>query len=191
MAGQIPSFLSASRVEIMIGGMRVAFAQNLSLSDNMATAPVGGIGAFNNHALEPLQYSAQGSLTITGYSDVVVNSLKSGGSNSTLPNPLADATPGNPTGGAGVGGDGNSLLIGQFFNPALMMATASVDLLLLERITTPAGVITADNSQIIMTLKDCRFNNWSMNVASSAMVNESVSFICRAVIDHTSEIEKA
>lgn len=182
---QVPSFLSGSRLTIRINQDVVAYAQNLTFSDDMRVMPVGGIGAYSFHTLEPTDYIGRGSMSITHYSDKVLKVLKSQNDLSTLPDNLKNtSTPAD--------GDGNSFLRQNFFNPINLITSLSFTIDVHERDRT-AGVTTGEFnnlSRVIYRLKNCRLSTYSIGFSPGSMVTENVSFLCTSVEDTRNELEK-
>lgn len=203
MSGFIPSFLSSAKVAIRIGSKVIAYAQNVSLSDDMGVRPVGQIGSYNMMALEPTGYQARGNMTITHYSNVVLAKLKE--ADATLNNAPANLRDANTS--AAAAGDGNSLLLREYFSPVNLLASRSFDMDLYERM--PIGFDTDPNSQTygklnisnfgsettplspIYRLENVRLANYSIGFTPGSLVNETVSFIATGLIDsRAGEISK-
>jgi len=181
MAGMLPSFLSSAMLEIRTGDTVLAFAQNLSFTDDMTNVPIGGIGSYSYSALEPTDYNARGSMSITHYSSAVLDVLK------TVPGALPANVPVN----SATGRDGNSLLLGQYFNPIQLISSLTFDINIYERGISYTGqpiVGAASNPPgPIYTLKDCRLANLSLTFTPGTLIQQVASFMCLYVIDHTSE----
>lgn len=176
MAGLLPSFLSAAQLEIRIGDKVLAYCQNLSWTDDMTTTPVGGIGAYSFHALEPVGYIGRGSMAITHFSSLAMN-RNAATENNALPANLAGKT-------ANTTRDGNSLMVQQFFSPAEILVSRTFDVNIYER-RDPNGSL--DENTHIYTLKNCRMTNLSMTFTPGTLVNQVVSFLCMHVVDLTME----
>lgn len=181
MAGQLPSFLSSSQLQVRIGAAQIAYAQNLSFSDDMQVQPVGGIGGYSFHQLEPTGYLGRGSMTITHYSDAVLNAL-----NSASQNNLPDNIKGSD---GSVEADGNSFLRSEYFNPVRLMISQSFDIDVYER-GYDAGAerpAPTNGGSIVYTLRNCRLTNYNIGFTPGSLVNENISFLCTSILDHRSE----
>lgn len=190
MAGHIPSFLAASKVAIRIGSRVIAYAQNVSISDDMTVTPVGQIGSYNMQALEPTNYIARGSMTITHYSNVVLAKLKEAndGSLSNAPSNLSGAD----TSASSVS-DGNSMLSRNSFSPANLMISRTFDIDFYERMPVSInsdGSINVSNfgSEAvplapIYRLENVRLSNYSIGFTPGSLVNETVAFIATGLLD--------
>jgi hypothetical protein len=217
MAGNASKFLHGATLEIVIndpgagGVFTMAYAQAISFSHNMRNLPVAGIGSHGHHALEPVQYSGQGSLVITRYSAAA---KQKGGTK----------IPGN-IGTNNKWGSGNGLLHRIQFNPIKMLVSQTFDITVRSKLTTNSTAV-ADASNIAQlankanapgatqadkdayalavgqaeidvlkqistsstpayTIYDCRLTNFSFNLTTAGLLNETVSFVCRGVMDHT------
>lgn len=185
MSGLLPSFVSAAQLEVRIGSTVLAFCQNLAWTDDMTTTPVGGIGAYSFHSLEPVAYIGRGSMTVTHYSKAVMDVLKD------IPNALPENLRSTATQAKR---DGNSLMTAEFFNPVQLLISRTFDIKIYERsLTRNVGAASApdtfaaDTSRLIHTLKDCRMTNLSLTFTPGTLINQVVSFMCLSVIDHTAE----
>lgn len=174
MAGKIASFASGSNLAIVIGDTVMAFATNLSWSDDVSHTAVGGIGAYDYQALEPLQYIARGSLTLTRYGSEAWNAIDSNGK-TTPDRTVAGIFPTTK----GNGGDGNSMLRGPHFNPSKLLLSRTFDIDVYERTSDGAGATGTK----IFTIHDCRMTNYSITFTPGQLVSENVSFMCIRVED--------
>lgn len=192
MSNLLPSFLSSSKLLIKVGSLTYAYAQALSFTDDMTVQPVGGIGAYNYHTLEPTGYMGRGTMTITHYSNAVLKELQKANNadqsiNAVPPN-LAKA---DTTDSSGRGtSDGNSLLRKGYFSPVHLILSLTFDIKIYERtvkeITTQKD-LDSEAGSLIYTLKDCRMTNYAMNFTPGSLVNETVSFLCFGILDESSE----
>ncbi len=191
MANLLPSFLSSSKLEIRIGDSVFAYAQALTFTDEMSVMPVGGIGSFNYHTLEPVGYMGRGTMTITHYSSKAVQALKNignfrhGNDMSHVPTNLKDISSENT---AAVN-DGNSLLRDYWFNPINLLLSTTFDVSVYERDLKPiAGKVDKFNfitgGTLLYTMSDCRMTNYSISFTPGSFVNETVAFVCLGVADH-------
>ena len=179
MSGLLPSFLSSSQLEVRIGNTVLAYAQNMAWTDDMTNTPVGGIGSYSFHSLEPVAYIGRGSMTITHYSKAIFDVLKS------IPNALPENLRDTQT---QTNRDGNSLLVNEFFNPVQLLISRTFDINIYERsISSQNGTLSGSTSRVIYTLKDCRMTNLSITFTPGTLVAQVASFMCMHVINHTAE----
>ena len=175
MAGKLSSFMSGAQLVIRIGSVQLAYCQGISFSDNMTNVPVGGIGSYSFHAIEPVQYIGQGSLVITRYSTKLFDAAKK------LSSANDKALPANLQGsGQSPNRDGNSLLDGVQFNPSVLLLSATVDIDVYSRADDQKTA-----SVLVYKLEDCRFTNYAFSFTPGTIVQENLTFICRGVIDQT------
>lgn len=177
MSGLLPSFLSSAQLEIRIGNTVLAYCQNLSFTDDMATVPVGGIGSYTMHALEPVGYMGRGSMTITHYSKAVLNKIKNDTS----------AFPKNIVTNSQNGDDGNSLLRSEFFNPIRLIMSRTFNINVYERAINTTGNLGSNSGRKAFQLQGCRMTNLSLTFTPGSLINQTVSFLCMGVVDITSE----
>jgi len=184
MANQVPSFLASSKLIIKVAGKTVAYAQNLSFSDDMSVFPVGGIGSINNHALEPSMYMGRGQMTITNYSDVINDEL----SITTRPGNI------NSYKKSASDGDGNSMLRNYFLNPIMLLLCTTFDIDVYERLYSEDINNTQsfnDYGALVYRLEDCRINRYNIGWNVGSKVNETVGFVCLSVLDKSSSNESS
>jgi hypothetical protein len=172
MAGLVSSFLNGSNLVIKIGTTTVAFAQGISMSDDIGHVPIGGIGSFGYSAIEPLQYSARGNLQILRYS------------NKTLTGRPDDSIPGRvkaKTTADNQDQDGNSMLHRVHFNPRKLILSRTFDINIYERANT--GDVVDTDLVLSYTLQDCRLTSYSMTFTPNQAISEQVGFICIKLLD--------
>lgn len=179
MAGLIPSFTSGSKLIIHVGGIRFAYATNLSFTDNVSHAPVSGIGSFAPDAIEPLQYTANGSMTLTRYSQAAFDAIgKFVSTDQTTKAPTRAGTPASNT-----ERDGNSLFIKNSFSPAHLLISRSFDIDVYERMAGGASV----EGQLSFSIKDVRLTSYSITFTPGTLVQENVTFLALSIVDHAGE----
>lgn len=183
MAGVIPSFLSSAKLVIKIDGRVMAYATNLSISDRMAVAPVGGIGAYNADALEPLQYSVSGSFAITIYDEGTLTALKAiDAVNSLSPARAASHEP-NKLGNF----SGNSMFQKNFFSPIHLMISRSIDIEVYEKLTpgaiSPDTVSLVQETALTYKIYDARLTSYSLTFTPGSLMQEQIGFIAMRMED--------
>ena len=166
MAGLLPSFLSGSSLLIYIGNTQVAYGTNLSISQDMTQAGVGGIGSFSYDAIEPLMYSCRGSFSLTRYSNLATDAAlsKTAAPAGTIPSRSASSD-------LASGVDGNSLLHPSQFNPLLLIVSKTFDIKVFAR-----NSITGATGDLVLTVKDCRLNGYSLGFTPGSLTSENLSF---------------
>jgi hypothetical protein len=185
----LPSILSGSQLQIRIGGLNLAYAQTLTFTHDMTLIPVGGIGSITNHTLEPVRYLARGSLAITQYSDAILTAVK--GLNTanppvpanminTAPQQSADSSLGGQTKD---GFSGNSLLRSTFFNPVMLLLSATVDIDVFERKVPTTGLQAVESGALLYTIEGVRFNSYNLRFSPSSLVTENLGFLGMRVVD--------
>jgi hypothetical protein len=179
MAGLIPSFTSGSKLIIHVGSIRFAYATNLSFTDNVSHAPVSGIGSFAPDAIEPLQYTANGSMTLTRYSQAAYEAInKFVSTDQTVKAPTRAGAPAGNT-----ERDGNSLFIKNSFSPAHLLISRSFDIDVYERMAGGASL----EGQLSFSIKDVRLTSYSITFTPGTLVQENVTFLALSIVDHAGE----
>jgi len=183
MTAMIPSFLSSAKLVIKMGTVQLAYGTNLSFNDRMATAPVGGIGSYNSDALEPLQYSAGGSFTITVYNSTALKAL-----NKNVPSRAldGDTIEKNATTDK-YSRSGNSMLTATSFSPLKLITSQTFDIDIYERMTT--ANTTVQDLYPLYILEGCRLNSYSMTFTPGSLVQENIGFLCMQVRDRALQYE--
>lgn len=187
MSNLLPSFIKGADLVLRIGDIEIANCVGLSFRDAMNNALVYGMGSYSPRALEPLSYAASGSLTITRYSDAVIQNARVA-ARPTAPGPagtLQTAAGQLPDGVRGTSGstrDGNSLAELQYFSPAQLLLSSTFDIDVYVRANVGDTYQSAEAGlRKLWTLKDCRFNNLSWSFAPGQLLNESYSFVITSV----------
>ena len=155
---------------IKINNKKIAYAQSLSFSENMSTQPVGGIGSYSYQNLEPLMYTARGSLQLMRYL-----------TNETENNV---GKPGNySTDHKTAGRESNSLMSQSQFNPAMLLLSQTFDIEVYQKAQKDKdGGIAVDEFPLYV-LKDCRLTNYNMAFSPGQILSENVDYVCLRVLD--------
>jgi hypothetical protein len=185
MSGILPSFASGSNLVIRLGKFPLAYATNLTFTDDVASGAIGGIGSYSYDGIEPLQYAARGAMSITRYTREALNAIKQTGNggtsqasrrandkdryvtSKTLGNTIVDPND----------GEGNSLLTSTSFNPFTMMVSRTFDIEVYERKSS------TEYSRLVFVCKDCRLTSYSMSFTPGSLVAEQVGFIATRIED--------
>lgn len=167
MANTLPSFASGSNLVIYVDGVRLAYASNLSVSDDMSHAPVGGIGGYNMDANEPVQYAVRGAFSITHYDKNAFDRTKEASGGSAI---VADRAAGQA--------NGNSFLKSKYFSPFKLLSQRSFDIQVYERVS--GGVLSATPMYVI---GDCRLTSYGLTFTPGQLVAENMSFVALSLTD--------
>lgn len=170
MAGFIPSFSSGSSLVIQVDGVTLAYASNLSFSDDVPHAAIGGVGSYNYDTIEPLQYASRGGFSITHYDKQAVQAINNGAASGVSYAP--DRANSN----------GNTMLRARYFSPLLLLTQKTFDIDVYERKNTSG---TSSNDLIkAFTISDCRLTSYSITFTPGQLVAENIGFICLGVTDN-------
>lgn len=196
MAGQTSSFLNGSNVQIKIGEVVVAFCKNFSATKSMQNVAINSIGSYSTQALEPVLFFCSGSMTIDRYTSKTLNGGQ-GGFNRTAGNNkrvLPDQLKQAPSQDASGLRDGNSLVDAVSFNPRKILISSTFDIDVYERgVDGATGNHSSAGNFLKYTFKDCRLTGYGLSFAVGSVLQESVSFICRTVIEggSTNDVENS
>lgn len=203
MAGKLPSFLNGSAVLIKIGDVYVAYCQDLRFSRNMANVPVRGIGSYSVHTLEPVDFTASGTMSIVRYTsdsfrllkdeniyekDSAQNIVMENGQPKVAP-AVRTNTPANlASAQMDKNRDGNSLLSPYAFDPRRLLLSETFDIDVYQRgADNNTGVFgamaTKAETSHIFQFKDCRLTGYSFSFVPGQLLTENVSFVCMQIID--------
>jgi hypothetical protein len=182
MAGQLPSFLSGSNVIIRIGDANLAYCQDLRFSRTVGHVPVRGIGSYGTLALEPVDFSVNGSMVVTRWFGI----SEDAGAADLAPESIASVK--NKT----FQSRGNTLFTKNTFNPALMLLSASFDIYVYQKNIQGAADVNAAGKVVnvassvgalVYQIKDCRLTNYSFSFFPGQILNENTTFVGRTIIN--------
>lgn len=176
MANLSNSFLSGSSLLIKIDGHTVAYAANLSFTDDVTTIPVGSIGSYSYDALEPTQYAARGSFAVTRYTREALAAIQNLGKASAIRANLSQKQMDPAT------GDGNSILVARHFNPQNLLLHTTFDIEVYFR----GSQLNNDSNTLAYVCKDCRLTSYSIGFTPGSLTSEQAGFICLRVEDQLS-----
>lgn len=183
MAGKIAPFMDGSQLLIMVDGRKVAFCESISFNDNMQVQTTFGIGSYGPHTVEPLSYSASGSMRILRYTTEAIDG--SGQTADKLNIPSASSRTANV--GSGRGADGNSMLWANSFSPLRMLLETTFDIQVWSRIPQADG---SEKKVLSYILNDCLVQSIGIGFSPGALVSENVSFTCLKITDQRAQTTK-
>jgi len=183
MANLIPSFANGSALKITVDDKIIAYATNLSFSDDVTHAGVGGVGSYSYDALEPVQYAARGGFSVTHYSKAAMTAIVGG---NALSADKASNAPTRSSGNNSVnGGDGNSFLVANSFNPINLLTSRTFDIQVYQGAAdATTGVRSPAKDSLVFTCKDCRLTSYGLSFTPGTLVAEQIGFICIQVVDN-------
>jgi hypothetical protein len=139
-----------------------------------------GVGSYSAHALEPVDYSASGSITLTRYTSELINQRHP----ITPPTGVAHGL--NPENMDQINVDslrnGNSMIDTVSFNPAKLLISYTFDIDVWERQIQADGT-TNNLGNHIFKFHDCRLTNYSYDFVPGQLLLENVDFVCRYIQD--------
>lgn len=176
MAGLTASFLNGSLLAIKIGNVTLAYCQSISFNENMNLVPVGGLGAFSNHALEPVQFAAGGNMRVVRWTTDMWKKLGA----TAVPDNLAQTANGT------ISSDftsGNGGIDKNHFNPINLLVSATFDIEVYQRVSSGTSDV---GDKPLYTLVDCRLTNYSFAFQPGSLLYEDLSYVCMQVRDSDS-----
>lgn len=179
MAGKIAPFMDGSQLIIKVDGQIIAFCESISFNDNMQVQTTFGIGSYGPHTVEPLSYSASGSMRILRYTSEALNSP----SKDKLNIPHVASKSKNDASKRGA--DGNSMLWLNSFSPIRMLLETTFDIEIWSR----TGIGQNDRVKSFV-LKDCLMQGINLSFAPGSLVSENISFTCLQIIDQRAQANK-
>lgn len=177
MSGKLASFLNGSLLVVKINNVTLAYCQSISFNQNMNLVPVGGLGAYSNHALEPVQFAAGGNMRVTRWTTEEWNEVTSTG----VPENLAS------TSGGKISKDftsGNGLIDKNHFNPVNLLLSATFDIDVYGRESSGSSNLS---TKPLYKLKDCRLTNYAFSFQPGSLLYEDMSFVCLQVEENDSD----
>jgi len=183
MANLIPSFANGSALKIVVDGKTIAYATNLSFSDDVTHAGVGGVGSYSYDALEPVQYAARGGFSITHYSKAAMTAVKAGNTAGLATSAASQAPARSGDKDSLNGGDGNSFLVANSFNPINLLTSRTFDIQVFQGAADATGLRSSFKDSLVFTCKDCRLTSYGLSFTPGTLVAEQIGFICIKVID--------
>jgi len=170
MSNLIPAFASGANLVIRMGNTQLAYGSNLSFSDDVTTAPIGGIGAYSFDTLEPMQYIARGNFSLMRYGrDAHDQILKGDGAR----------VPGRAAGASATPFEGNSMLLPSQFNPVELFFSPTFDIDVYERQSQSVD----DEMKLAFKIRDCRLTTYAIAFNPGSLVAENLGFMCIRVKD--------
>jgi hypothetical protein len=181
MTNMIPSFLSGSRLKLVVNNRILAYASNLSVNDRVSVAPVTGLGSYMADALEPLSYTVSGSFVISVYDQATLNAVNGFDTEGKGFTPNRAVNSEEVKDGSGiVYTNGHSFLNRRHFSPIHMMIQNTFDIEVYERTGSAATAIATTPSYRIM---DVRLTGYSMSFTPGSLIQENLSFIALRMED--------
>ena len=179
MANILPSFASGSNSVIVVDGITLAYATNLSFTDDMSHAAVGGIGSYSYDTIEPTQYAVRGNITIMQYSAAAVAEASA---IATL-SPTSDKKVSTVTGTPARMGDvnGNSFLVSKYFSPVMLLLQQTFDIVVYEREAKDTANLQLGAA--IFKIQSCRLNSYNLTFTPGSLISENVTFSALGLID--------
>ena len=181
MANILPSFASGSNSVIVVDGITLAYATNLSFTDDMSHAAVGGIGSYSYDTIEPTQYAVRGNITIMQYSAAAVAEASAIATLSPTSDKKGSTVTGTPARMGGV--NGNSFLVSKYFSPVMLLLQQTFDIDVYERQVDKATGNLEKSTSAIFQIQNCRLNSYNLTFTPGSLISENLTFSALGLID--------
>jgi len=166
MAGLKPSFVTGANAKIKLNDITMAYAQDVSYNVTVTTIPIETMGRYEVVSNEPVAYFVDGTLSIIRYTAA------------------ASAMAGAAKAGNGIGNwvfkSPTAAVASDMMNPGNMLGSQTFDLNVYQKVeadsgqANTAGAIT--DTQVIVTLTDCRLTRKGGNINKRGVLVEQFSF---------------
>jgi hypothetical protein len=167
MAGKKPTFVTGLSSKIKLGGKTVAYAMDTSYVVNVDVVPVETLGRAEAAAIEPVNYTVAGELTVVRYTSVA----NGANINGTVIN-------GNGLGNLDFTSGGNAC---DHVNPGNLLLSQSFDLEIYQKTqtapTAPGQLAATNEAVAYATIRDCRFTRKSGGITKRGIYTERYSFV--------------
>lgn len=188
MAGRITPYLVGTTCEVRIGDVVVMFGQNITVQDSWSTQQPYGLGDFSAKHNEPVLYNGGVvSFSVLRYTDAILGLDGKTLSGRTIQASVAQGTNRVVRATKKKSTDGNSLLFVESVSPALLIAEATVDIIIYAKHTNESAV-TAGTP--VFKAIDCLLQSMSTGHNVGALGQEQYSFACRILQDVSEEPDK-
>ena len=176
MAGLKPAFVTGATAKIRLGGMTMAFAQDVSYNVNVTTYPIETMGRFEPISIEPISYNVSGSLSVIRYTrraaeQAMTNAYVNGNGIGQWNMP------------EGLGSVGS-----HHINPGKMFISETFDLEIFQK-TEQAGTIDTDIQ--IAKVIDCRFTSMGSSISKRGVLVQQFAFQAVLVGDDSFTAERS
>ena len=161
MAGLKPGFITGANAKVKLGGITLAYAQDVSYNVTTTTIPIETMGRYEVVSNEPVAYFVDGTLSIIRYTKIAAEGSMAGA-----------AVNGNGIGNwnfkvpSGTSGE-------QHVNPGDLLASQTFDLEIFQKYDNNGAV---DVSDAVVKLHDCRFTRKGGAINKRGVLVEQFAF---------------
>lgn len=190
MANRSPTFVTGSNCKIVVNGVVMAFATDLSYSVEVAHQPVHLCGIYEATKVEPLSYSVSGQFTIIRYVWKAKGNVEGANEGmNDVGNGIGNWTPNSDKGGLkllGAGGDGQTY---RSLDPKWLKWALEFDLEVFQSFDNTPGrtkpgqgqrafaVAAVSNSTLgVARIRKARITGSRFNVSKNAPATQTFSF---------------
>ncbi len=160
MAGKRPAFITGATAKIKVGGITIAYAQDVSYNVTVTTIPIETMSRYEVVSNEPVAYFTDGSLSVIRYTKFAKAQNMAGAAQ---------------TGNAAFNWKlqtPNGANAGEHFNPAQLLSSRTWDLEIFQK--TDDG--TGETDIQVVKITDCRMTRKGGNINKRGILVEAFSF---------------
>lgn len=164
MAGLKPSFITGGNAKVVLGGLTLAYATDVSYRADTQTIPVEVMGRYEVVSNEPIATTVSGSMSIVRYTTAAT------------PGAALDAT--NMPAAALDGNDIGKAAKFDHFNPKEILLSKTFDVEVFQRIAEGADIGETNTKAVsVVKVRDCRFTSMGGSVNKRGILVEQFSFV--------------
>lgn len=169
MAGKSPAFITGATAKVKLGGLTMAYAQDVAYTVTTTTIPIETMGRYEVVSNEPVAYFVEGSLSVIRYTKAAAGMSGAASNGNALDKwELKDGT--------------NSL--GTAFghiNPGALLASKTFDLEVFQKqpgtIDATTGQVTPADPILVDKIRDCRLTRKGAGVNKRGVLTDSFAFV--------------
>ena len=157
MAQKQPGFITGANAKIKMFDKTVAYCSDVAYNITVQTIPVESMGTYEVHANEPVGYTVDGSFSVIRYTKHATESKIGGDSK-----PAADGNAPHRLAGSGT--------MGEHLNPALLLASQTFDLEIMEK--------TDESTDVgVFKVQDCRLTRRGATLNKRGVLVDNYAYV--------------
>lgn len=172
MAGKSPAFITGATAKVRLGGLTMAYAQDVAYTVTTTTIPIETMGRYEVVSNEPVAYFVEGSLSIIRYTAAAKN--MSGASTKGNDPSQWDMVGGGKDGKAKIGSGFTHI------NPGALLASQTFDLEVYQK---QPGKLDDENKPVAVDpilvdkIRDCRLTRKGAGVNKRGVLTDNFAFV--------------
>ena len=161
MAGMKPGFITGANAKVKIGGITLAYAQDVSYNVTTTTIPIETMGRYEVVSNEPVAFFVDGTLSVIRYTKIAAEGSMAGAASA----------------GNGIGNWNfkvpNGSNAASHVNPGDLLASQTFDLEIYQKFDNNGQV---GESEVVVKLHDCRFTRKGGAINKRGVLVEQFAF---------------